>query len=147
MTYTLPDTTGESQRSNGNLRARRVIVKLKKSKGESAKTETNAAFTVCCCSFSPLHKHEWYTVDHPPIVNCLKLNYDKFSWWKKCWHKGLFFGNDLSHEITSTDICLSFARYASPVSTLVVYKTGNWLELMSLLLVPTVSTLLLLEGI
>lgn len=30
--------------------------------------------------------------------------------WKKCWHMGLFFGNDGSHEIASAGMCLSFAR-------------------------------------
>lgn len=53
-------------------------MKHKKSKGESAKTETNAAFTVCHCSFSAhrklTHKHKLYTIMNPPNVNCLSLN-------------------------------------------------------------------------
>lgn len=112
MTYTLPDTAAAESSNVKPLIAGSAIIKHKK-KQKVRLQKLNAAFIVCQLSFfcktaNSTTNTSYIQLRIPPNVNCFNTERWKFSCWGKCWHVGLFFGNDLSHEITSTDICLSF---------------------------------------
>lgn len=136
MTCTLPDTAAAESSNVKPLVAGSAIMKhKKKQKVRLQKPETKCCFYSVSaviflqnCKFH--HKQSYIQLRIPPNVNCFNTERWKFSCWGKCWHVGLFFGNDLSHEITSTDICLSFKPQSGQhTGSLEIAK--NRLEMMS----------------
>lgn len=107
-----------------------------KQKVRQLKPKLNAGLQ-CYCNANFTNTHRLYVQLRIPRMWIVKHWKMEIQLWGKCWHMGLFFGNDLSHKVTSPAICLSFMH---KVSTLVVQKMLNWLTATSRQLRPTVST-------